>query len=208
MPGASQLSLSQLRVSQLRAIDLKLAPAVATESTGPLAEDGLRMDEAAFRAFYEQTAHPLLGYLLRVTGDRELSEDVLQESYCRFLSHDLPAMDAAQSKSHLFRTASNLLRDRWRKRKEEPLREDASEIPSTAPHPERRMQVRQAFRQLKPRERQLLWLAYVEGSNHKEIADYTGLRAGSIRLLLFRARRKLAGLIRVGPLGPGSEVDL
>jgi len=55
--------------------------------------------------------------------------------------------------------------------------------------------MRQAFQRLKPRERQLLWLAYVEGSSHKEIADCTGLRAGSIRLLLFRARRKLAELI-------------
>ncbi|MGA9980522.1 MAG: sigma-70 family RNA polymerase sigma factor [Candidatus Sulfotelmatobacter sp.] len=166
------------------------------------------MDEAAFRAFYERTAHVLFGYLLRVAGDRELAEDVFQESYCRFLSHDLPAMDAAQSKSYLFRTAGNLLRDRWRKRKEEPLPEDASEIATTAPHPERKIQVRQAFRQLKPRERQLLWLAYVEGSNHKEIADCTGLRTGSIRLLLFRARRRLAGLIRNGPRRSNQEVDV
>jgi RNA polymerase sigma-70 factor (ECF subfamily) len=42
----------------------------------------------------------------------------------------------------------------------------------------------------------LLWLAYVEGANHKEIAKSTGLRAGSIRLLLFRARRKLADMLR------------
>jgi len=117
-------------------------------------------------------------------------------------------MDAAQSKSYLFRTASNVLRDRWRKRKEEPLPEYASEMASTAPHPERRMQVRQALRQLKPRERQLLWLAYVEGSNHKEIADCTGLKAGSIRLLLFRARRRLAGLIRKDPRRSDQEVDV
>ena len=163
------------------------------------------MDEAAFRAFYAQTAGPLFGYLLRVTGQRELSEDVLQEAYYRFLSHDLPVMDAAQSKSYLFRTAGNLLRDRWRKPKEEPLPEDAWQMASTVPHPEGKMQVRQAFQQLKPRERQLLWLAYVEGSNHKEIADCTGLRTGSIRLLLFRARRRLAGLIRSGELGAGPE---
>lgn len=191
---------------QLRVADLELV--VAKESTGRLAEDGLRMDEAAFRTFYERTAPLLFGYLLRVTGDRELAEDVFQESYCRFLSHDLPAMDAAQSKSYLFRTAGNLLRDRWRRRKEEPLPEDASEIATPAPHPERKMQVRQAFRHLKPRDRQLLWLAYVEGSNHKEIADCTGLSPGSIRLLLFRARRRLADLIRRGPLGCRSEIDL
>jgi len=193
--------------SQPRVAELELA-AATTNLAGRIAEDGLRMDEAAFRVFYEQTSGPLFGYLLRVTGERELSEDLLQESYCRFLSHDLPVMDAAQSKSYLFRTASNLLRDRWRKCHEEPLPEDASEVASTAPHPERRMQVRRAFRHLKPRERQLLWLAYVEGSNHKEIADCTGLRAGSIRLLLFRARRRLAGLIGNGPRRSDQEVDV
>lgn len=193
---------------QPRVIDLELAPAVSTEVVGRVAEDGLRMDEVAFRAFYEQTARPLFGYLLRVSGQRELSEDVLQEAYCRFLSHDLPVMDTAQSKSYLFRTASNLLRDRWRKCKEEPLSDDVSEMVSMAPHPERKVQVRQAFQQLKPRERQLLWLAYVEGSNHNEIADCTGLRAASIRLLLFRARRKLAGLIRSGRPNSGPEVDV
>jgi hypothetical protein len=57
------------------------------------------------------------------------------------------------------------------------------------------------------RERQLLWLAYVEGASHKEIADCTGLKAGSVRLLLFRARRRLAGLIGGSPRDSGSEVD-
>ena len=66
--------------------------------------------------------------------------------------------------------------------------------------------MRQAFQRLKPRERQLLWLAYVEGSSHKEIADCTGLRAGSIRLLLFRARRKLAELIGASLHSGGAEV--
>jgi RNA polymerase sigma-70 factor (ECF subfamily) len=191
---------------QPRVADLELA-AATTNLAGRVTEDELRMDEAAFRVFYEQTAGPLFGYLLRVTGERELSEDVLQEAYCRFLSHDLPVMDAAQTKSYLFRTASNLLRDRWRRRREEPLPENASEVASMAPHPERSVQVRQAFRQLKPRERQLLWLAYVEGSNHKEIADCTGLRAGSIRLLLFRARRRLADLIRHGSRRSDQERD-
>jgi RNA polymerase sigma-70 factor (ECF subfamily) len=48
---------------------------------------------------------------------------------------------------------------------------------------------------LKPRERALLWLAYAQGSSHREIADVLGLKAGSIKLLLFRARRKLAAML-------------
>ena len=43
---------------------------------------------------------------------------------------------------------------------------------------------------LKPMERQLLWLAYVEGLDHAEIASATGLNRLSVRTLLFRARNK------------------
>ena len=53
-----------------------------------------------------------------------------------------------------------------------------------------------ALKRMRPRERQLLWLAYAEGYSHREIAEITGLASASIRLLLFRARRKVARLLR------------
>jgi hypothetical protein len=43
-----------------------------------------------------------------------------------------------------------------------------------------------ALSRVKPRERELLWLNYVEGINHEEIATATGLRALNIKILLFR----------------------
>lgn len=51
------------------------------------------------------------------------------------------------------------------------------------------------FHKLKTRERALLWLAYVEGHQHAEIAEMLGLKSLSVRVLLFRARRKLAALL-------------
>jgi len=51
------------------------------------------------------------------------------------------------------------------------------------------------FAALAPRERALLWLAYVEGENHQEIADALGLARGSVKVLLFRARAKLKRLL-------------
>jgi RNA polymerase sigma-70 factor (ECF subfamily) len=51
---------------------------------------------------------------------------------------------------------------------------------------------------LKPREREMLWLAYAEGASHREIAGMLGMRPASIKLLLFRARRRLAALLGVG----------
>jgi RNA polymerase sigma-70 factor, ECF subfamily len=163
-----------------------------------VAEQEPSMDEAAFRVFYAETARPLFGYLLRVSGERSAAEDLMQEAYCRLLSADLPEMDRSERKSYLFRIATNLLHDRWRRRKEDPLPHDFLEMPASPPAFESKLEMRRAFEQLKPRERELLWLAYVEGSNHNEIAECTGLRASSIRILLFRARRRLAALIRQG----------
>ena len=59
--------------------------------------------------------------------------------------------------------------------------------------------ISQLFQRLKPQERELLWLAYVEGNDHKEIARMLGLKEKSIRVLLFRARQKLAGIIQKQP---------
>jgi RNA polymerase sigma-70 factor (ECF subfamily) len=75
---------------------------------------------------------------------------------------------------------------------------DVTDIPAPDGHAtvERRADVRRAMGLLKPRERAMLWLAYAQGSSHSEIAEVLGVKAGSIKLLLFRARRKLAGLLQ------------
>jgi RNA polymerase sigma-70 factor, ECF subfamily len=165
------------------------------------------LDASAFREFHARTARPLLAYLVRACGNRHLAEDLWQEAYCRFLTARAPLMDEGQARSYLFRIATNLMRDKWRRHKEEPLEDDGPEPASQAPNQDAKLGLRQAFGRLKPRERQLLWLAYVEGSNHEEIAACTGLRAASIRLLLFRARRRLAELLRSEPAVRNSEVN-
>jgi len=154
-------------------------------------------DEAAFQLIYNATARPLWAYLLRVSGRHDVADDLLQETYCRFLGRkagDL-AMDEAETRSYLFRIATNLLRDRWR-RGESAFDGDAQEEPVVEHDPAAKMDVRRVMQALKPRARQLLWLAYVEGMSHAEIAEATGLSVLSIRLLLFRARRHAAGLLR------------
>ncbi|HXU17190.1 MAG TPA: RNA polymerase sigma factor [Terriglobales bacterium] len=180
-------------------MNLHLAAPASRSVDESRAKNGPRMEESAFRLFYEQTSTPLLRYLLGATRKRDVAEDLLQETYCRFLTTDVPEMEEREARSYLFRIATNLMHDRWRHAREDSLPERSVPDVSPAPQFERRLSVRQAFERLKPRERQLLWLAYVEGSNHCEIADCTGLRAGSVRLLLFRARHKLAELIGKSP---------
>jgi len=153
------------------------------------------MNEDAFQAVYDRTARPLWAYLLRVSGRRDVADDLLQEAYCRFFVRNPPGLDEAQTRSYLFRIATNLLRDRWRHHEDEADEEQWSEISAGETDQAARVDVRRVMQNLKPRERQLLWLAYVEGMNHTEIASATGLSAISIRLLLFRARRRAAGLL-------------
>jgi len=143
---------------------------------------------------------------MAVTRAQDLADDLLQEAYCRFLTARLPALDERQARSYLFRIATNLLHDRWRRTREDFSPDDSWDLSSPTPHLERKIGLRQAFERLKPRERQLLWLAYVEGSNHHEIAESTGLRPGSIRLLLYRARRRLAQLIGRDSSAPGPAI--
>jgi RNA polymerase sigma-70 factor, ECF subfamily len=156
-------------------------------------EDATAMDEEEFRSLYEATARPIMGYLAGVTGRRDVAEDLLQETYCRFLTRKPAAMDANETRRYLFRVATNLLRDRWRRGEDVPWLEVAEDGFSV--DVDMQMDVRAAMRMLKPRERELLWLAYVEGMNHAEIAAATGLRVLSVRLLLFRARKRAAGLL-------------
>ena len=87
--------------------------------------------------------------------------------------------------------------DRWRRAEREMswlerLRgEPGFAQPDSVPHDT----MSQEFGGLKPRERALLWLAYVEEHNHQEIADALGLARGSVKVLLSRARARLRKLL-------------
>ena len=69
---------------------------------------------------------------------------------------------------------------------------------AAADRTEARLDLRLAFSRLKRRERELLWLAYAQGSSHEEIGAALGLKTGSIKPLLFRAKHKLAAVLRGG----------
>ncbi|MBI5084433.1 MAG: RNA polymerase sigma factor [Acidobacteria bacterium] len=163
------------------------------------------MTEAEFREFYDSTARPLKSYLSRLTGNPSLADDLLQESYYRLLRAALPAMEEGQRKSYLYRTATNLARDHFRTQKQQPAALDEHSARSSArPDGHLAMDVRQVLSEIRPAEQELMWLAYVEGASHREIAAVTGRKEASIRPLLYRARRKLAGMLRERGFGEGS----
>lgn len=155
-------------------------------------------DEERFRLFYERTARPLHAYLLRITGDLARADDLFQETYLRLLGAKLPeAMAEEHLKNYLFRIATNLHRDHCAAPKPAPL-EEASCGEQIAETFAQRADIQQMLQELKPRERQLLWLAYVEQFRHDEIAEIIGAKTNSVRPMLARAREKLAKMLRKG----------
>ena len=171
-------------------------------------ETAVAMNEAVFHHLYQRTARPLRAYLIRACGDLALADDLLQEAYLRFLRSGFEGEDDEHRKNYLFRIATNAMRDHFRRKRPEtdevPERDDS---PSHDDEVHLRSDVGGAMSELSPKDRQMLWLAYVEGSSHEEIAAALGLRSASIRSMLFRARQRLAGKLHNRGLHPGGEAS-
>jgi RNA polymerase sigma-70 factor, ECF subfamily len=174
--------------------ELDLGVLAAAES-----DVSFRMDEDAFRGFYDRTSRQLWTYLFRLSGDRSAADDLLQDTYYRFLRADAPLESDAHRRHYLFRIATNLAADGLRRQRTRPVASgtDPDRLPTGAADValNRRIDVNAAMRQLRVRERAMLWLAYGQGASHDEIARVVGVRTGSIKPLLLRARRRLASLL-------------
>lgn len=161
------------------------------------------MDEAKFEAFYRRTAAGVWSYLFRLTGDAAAADDLLQKTYFRFLRSN-PAVESDEHlRRYVFKVATNLAFDHFRETNRE------RKYAFTAPRNEVRLEstelrhdMMRVFAELKPQERALLWLAHVEESNHEEIGDALGVKPKSVKVLLFRARRRLGELLAKKGLAP------
>jgi RNA polymerase sigma-70 factor (ECF subfamily) len=160
------------------------------------------LSELAFQRLYDANATSIHSYLLAVSARRDVADDLLQETFCRLLLHPKTTahLDTLELRRYLFRIATNLLRDRYRSGDATPFADPPE--PTTHPSPDsslaNTLDIRSMLQHLKPRERELLWLAYVEGMDHAEISAATGLNRLSVRTLLFRARNKAKQFLTPG----------
>jgi len=174
---------------------------VAPAADSPALSDTLQMDEEAFRGFYTRTSGMLWAYVARATNDPAAADDLLQEAYYRLLRATTTFESEEHRKNYLFRIATNLIRDRFRRPRidnaqlPEHGEGDIADSGDLAQQTQQRSDLNRALAQLTQREREMVWLAYGQGSSHEEIAGTLGLRAGSIKPLLFRARRKLKRIL-------------
>jgi RNA polymerase sigma-70 factor, ECF subfamily len=157
------------------------------------------MNEQRFEALYNTHARLLWSYVSRISGNATLADDIVQEAFMRLLRARTEELDETALKPYLYRIATNLMHDYFRERRREQRKQEELNARSS---PEKTVEafageseMTRVFGELKTQERELLWLAYVEGYEHAEIAAVLGLNRMSVRVLLYRARGKLAKLL-------------
>ncbi len=115
--------------------------------------------DATFEAHYSD----LVGYCHRLTGDRDVAEDMAQESLLRLFDRGIEGPGDGV-RAWLFKTATHLVRDRYRVDKNRKRLLEANPVlPYQAESPERELErsearesARAALRSLAPRDREIL----------------------------------------------------
>lgn len=138
----------------------------------------------------------LVRYCHRLTGDRDVAEDMAQESLMRLFKHGV-AGNPHGVRAWLFKTATHLVRDRYRVDQNRKRLLEANPVhPSGTDTPERALErsedrqlARAALETMKPRDREILLMRY-SGFSYREIADAVGVAVTSVGTLLARAEQR------------------
>ena len=136
-----------------------------------------------------QQENRLYRIALAILGDPHEAEDAVQDAFLRFLERapdDLENPGAWLTRV-LVNGCKSRLRLAWRR---------VGPLPETlpAPGPEERQELEELF-SLPPEDRAVIHLHYYEGYSTGEIAQMLGLRPGTVRSRLSRAREKLRKLL-------------
>lgn len=151
-------------------------------------------DYAAFADAYTAHRAAVWAYLRRLGAAPELATDLAQDSFLRWLELPPDRREIDHPRAWLYTTASRLYVDHRRRHGREVHWESQGAEPVVDEDREAKIPPA-VWSALSARQRQLLWLAYAEGFEHEEIAGIAGVAAGSVRVLLARARARMAELL-------------
>jgi RNA polymerase sigma-70 factor (ECF subfamily) len=181
---------------------LKL-PLVAREQNGNFLMEKNRKE--IWEKFYANHSRSFWFYIYKICGDEHMADDIYQESFVKFLKTRPDIANEIHLKVYLYRIAFHLIVDKKRRIKvEKKSFEEKVHTYERDMHDARQesgvllsMEMEKTFERLKPKQRMLLWLAYVEGYSYSEIAQMTDTKENSLKVQLFRAREKIAGILKV-----------
>ena len=146
-------------------------------------------DERALEVLYDRYASAIMGLALRILGEREPADEVVQETFWRaWTRSDTYRAERGAALSWLFGIAHHMAIDLTRRRTSnrpslepaKPTSEDRQQVEESAWATLRRKQVLAALELLAPEQRQVLELAYFGGLTRREIAETTGTPLGTV----------------------------
>jgi RNA polymerase sigma factor (sigma-70 family) len=168
----------------------------------------MRTIEAAderFREVYEALYPLIFRIAFRITGSTVLAEDLSHEAFIKYYERRAPLPDLDQTKYWLIRVVKNLSFNlEKRKRRERAAYEKYSKQNTAASRSgedqlvraETVSAVQEGLRKLPFNLRTVLVLKEYSGLKYKEIARILGIREGNVKIRVFRARERLAALLK------------
>lgn len=156
-------------------------------------------DLAKLGALFDRYHAGLFGFLSRMTGDRAVAEDLVQEVFVRILKYRATYRDGGSFETWLFRIARNARSDYFRRRTTtEPLGDDALDVPDLTAGPARLLErerdvvrLKRALMLLRDDKRELIVLARYQAMKREHIAELLGIDVGTVKVRLHRALREL-----------------
>jgi RNA polymerase sigma factor (sigma-70 family) len=176
-----------------------------------LIEAHCRGDQKAFGEIINRYGDSVLGYLIKMTGDKEHAEDLFQETFKK-VHEKSHTFKGTEFKSWLFRIATNVTYDGFRKKKRtethgikvnldntdcdglvSSVAADNSFNPSVATvKAEQVEQVRKAVESLPEKQKVTLVLAYYQQLSYREVAMVLDCSIGTVKTQMYRAIKTLA----------------
>jgi RNA polymerase sigma-70 factor, ECF subfamily len=168
--------------------------------------------EAAYRELIRRYERPIFALLFRMVRDRELAEDLSQETFIKALNAIESYRPEFKFSSWIFKIANNAAIDHLRRRELDTLSLDGSphaETPEAMQATALQIGARQespldtveakelggaieiAIARLRPEYRSCILLRHVEGRAYEEIAEMLDLPLGTVKTYIHRARNEL-----------------
>jgi len=151
----------------------------------------LTRDEAA-RVLWNLHYAPLAGWCATLVGDRDAAHDIASEAFTRLLARWLTVHDP---KGYLYVTATNLVRDRWRREQRDRKLHQRLEQTSPTSTPAADPWLRDLVERLPDRMRAPVLLHYYADMSIAEVAGALHRPEGTIKRILFDARARLLGIL-------------